>query len=52
MIGALLAGWDEVVGIEKCARYAKISKARIKHWTKPKKEEKNLLTGIDLEEEE
>ena len=51
MIGALLAGWDEVVGIEKCARYAKISKARIKHWTKPKKEEKNLLTGIDLEEE-
>src|ERR1700721_1094985 len=37
MIGALLAGWDSVVGIEKCAQYAKISKARIKHRLKEAK---------------
>jgi len=31
MIGAMQAGWEEVVGIEKDADYIKISEARIKH---------------------
>ncbi len=33
MIGALLAGWDHVTGIEIDSHYAKIAKARIEHWT-------------------
>jgi len=32
MIGALLAGWDEVVGIEIDEHYADIARARLKHW--------------------
>jgi hypothetical protein len=32
MIGALLAGWEEVVGIEKEPQYVSIAEARIKHW--------------------
>jgi DNA modification methylase len=31
MIGALEAGWDEVVGIEQDAHYCEIAKARIAH---------------------
>lgn len=33
MIGALRAGWDEVVGIELSQEYADIAHARIAHWT-------------------
>ena len=32
MIGALLAGWDEVVGIELEADYRRIAEARLRHW--------------------
>ena len=32
MIGAGLAGWEEIVGIEKEAEYAEIGQARLKHW--------------------
>ncbi len=32
MIGALLAGWDEVVGVELSPEYAEIARARLKHW--------------------
>ena len=32
MIGAMLAGWDEVVGIEMNAEYCKIAEQRIQHW--------------------
>lgn len=31
--GALLAGWDEVVGIEREAEYVAIAEARLRHWT-------------------
>lgn len=31
MIGALMAGWDEVVGIEREADYCAIAEARLKH---------------------
>jgi len=31
MIGALGAGWDEVVGVESDAAYCDIARARIKH---------------------
>jgi len=34
MIGALLAGWDEVVGIEKEEDYAKTAEARLTWWQK------------------
>lgn len=33
MIGALLAGWDEVVGIEISPEYNHVAELRIKHWT-------------------
>ncbi len=32
MIGALLAGWDEVTGIEQCSEYAEIAEKRIAAW--------------------
>ncbi len=32
MIGALLAGWDEVVGVELSEEYADIARARLAHW--------------------
>jgi site-specific DNA-methyltransferase (adenine-specific) len=32
MIGALLAGWDEVTGIEQSPRYAELARARIQWW--------------------
>ena len=35
MIGALQAGWDEVVGIEKEPEYVRIAEARIQHWMQP-----------------
>lgn len=33
VIGALLAGFEEVVGIEKEREYVQIAEERIKHWT-------------------
>jgi site-specific DNA-methyltransferase (adenine-specific) len=35
MIGALLAGWDEVVGIEQSAQYGEIAQQRIRWWVQP-----------------
>lgn len=32
MIGAMLAGWEEVVGVEIDSEYVEISKKRIAHW--------------------
>ncbi len=32
MIGALLAGWDEVIGIEMDTGYCDIARARLAHW--------------------
>lgn len=37
VIGALKAGWDEVVGVEQDKEYCEIAKARITHWTKQEK---------------
>lgn len=34
MIGCLLAGWDEVVGIELDPEYVRIAEARLAHWSK------------------
>jgi site-specific DNA-methyltransferase (adenine-specific) len=34
VIGALQAGWDEVVGVEQSKEYCEIAEARIKHWIK------------------
>lgn len=33
MIGAMLAGWDEVIGIEREAEYCEIGRARIEYWS-------------------
>lgn len=33
VVGALQAGWDEVVGVEQSKEYVEIAEARIKHWT-------------------
>jgi hypothetical protein len=35
MIGALLAGWDEVIGIEQSAQYGEIARQRIRWWLQP-----------------
>jgi len=34
MIGALLAGWDEVIGVEMMGEYVDIAKARLAYWEK------------------
>jgi len=34
MVGAMLAGWEEIIGIEMEAEYVEIAKARIEHWAK------------------
>lgn len=34
MIGAMLAGWDEVIGIEISAMYTEIAQARLEWWEK------------------
>lgn len=36
MIGCHLAGWEEVVGIEKEQEYAEIAEVRLKHWIEQK----------------
>ena len=33
MIGCLLAGWDEIVGVEQDADYSRIAAARLEHWS-------------------
>jgi hypothetical protein len=35
MIGGLLAGFDEVVGVEMSPEYVAIAEHRIRHWTQP-----------------
>lgn len=32
MIGCLLAGWEEVVGVERSAEYVAIAEARLRYW--------------------
>ena len=32
MIGAMLAGWEIVVGVEQSEEYCRIAKARLEHW--------------------
>jgi site-specific DNA-methyltransferase (adenine-specific) len=39
MIGAMLAGWEEVVGIEQDAEYAEIARLRLAHWSANKPQE-------------
>jgi len=34
MIGAMQAGWDEIVGIEQDSHYCEIAKGRIEYWRK------------------
>ena len=42
IIGALLAGWDEVVGIELDERYIRIAEHRIRHWVRT---QENTVAG-------
>lgn len=34
MIGAALAGWDEIIGVEGETEYVSIGRARLAHWTR------------------
>lgn len=45
MIGALLAGWDEVVGIEMSLEYAEMARDRIAHHTTTPLERASRKTG-------
>lgn len=43
MIGAFMAGWEEIVGIEWKPEYCEIGEARIKHWaSKPRQTRMNI----------
>lgn len=46
MIGALLAGWDEVVGIELEAEYVEIAEARLKNWITPSKRSTDTQSAL------
>lgn len=48
IIGALQAGWDEVVGIEMTADYIPILQSRVEHWTK---EPLSIETPVESEPE-
>lgn len=41
-IGAMLAGWEEIVAIEKEKEYCDIGKARVKYWQAHKEPEKKI----------
>lgn len=43
IIGGLMAGWDEAVGIELNARYVRIARARVRHWMKHAKRGKSKV---------
>lgn len=40
MIASVLAGWEEVIGIEQDPEYCKIAEARLKYWTKKQEQGK------------
>lgn len=46
MIGAMQAGWDEIIGVELSEEYIPIAEARLKYW-KNKKEHKVQKMGKD-----
>lgn len=35
MIGALRAGWDQIVGVEENQQYSEIAKKRLEYWVGP-----------------
>jgi DNA modification methylase len=48
MIGALLVGWDEVIGIEMDATYCGLAELRIQHWAPAEPQPKKLASVEDL----
>lgn len=50
MIGALLAGWDEAVGIERESDYVAIGEARLRFWTEPGAWERDMEERLVQEE--
>lgn len=49
VIGGYLAGWDEVVGVEREKEYAEIAEARIKHWTNYSPQSSSSSTSVPPE---
>lgn len=45
MIGAMLAGWDEIVGVEIDAEYAKVAEQRIETWANHREE---IMAGAEI----
>lgn len=49
MIGALLAGWEHIQGVELSEEYAQIARARLVHWAKqPAQNDTPTLPGFDI----
>jgi len=46
MIGALLAGWEEITGVEMEQEYCAIAEARLAHWLKTNRVSQKELQGI------
>ena len=46
MIGCLLAGWDEIVGIEQSAEYVEIGRQRLAYWTAMKERHGDDIDAI------
>jgi DNA modification methylase len=49
VIGGYLAGWDEVLGVERESEYVKIAEARINHWTKSSPQPSSSSTSVQPE---
>ena len=46
MIGGLLAGWDEIVGVEGEAEYVEIANRRLAFWESKKQAQMSLLASV------
>ena len=46
MIGAMLAGWDEIVGVEQSAEYVPIAEARLAHWSAKEPKAEQLALAV------
>lgn len=49
MIGAMQAGWDEIVGIEQSQEYCEIAEARLRYWENHKEEPQSYKKQVLIE---
>lgn len=51
MIGAMLAGWDEIVGIEREQEYVEIAEKRLAYWQQFAGKQASIFDLLDQEDD-